>query len=65
MRKTIQSFLKKRSITENQASVLLYAISSMASFLIYRSIREHSQLPIINLEEEKKMKAAWNGWGLF
>ncbi|HPA15516.1 MAG TPA: hypothetical protein PKV75_09645 [Desulfobacterales bacterium] len=64
MRKTIQSFLKKRSITENQASVLLYAISSMASFLIYRSIREHSQLPIINLEEEKKDESRMEWLGL-
>jgi hypothetical protein len=54
VKRKIRSFLKKRSITEDQAAVLLSVISMMASFLIYRSIREQSQLPIINPEEEKK-----------
>lgn len=53
MREEILAFLKKRRVAMDKASRLLYVVSLMASFLIYRSIRKRTQLPVIRPEEEK------------
>lgn len=53
MRKEVLEFLKKRRAPTNEASRLLYLISMMASFLLYRSIGEGAQLPVIRREEEE------------
>ncbi len=53
MRREIRAFLEKRGVTMDESSGLLYIVSMMASFLIYRSIKEHTQLPVIRPDEEK------------
>jgi hypothetical protein len=49
----IQAFLRKRSITIDESCMLLYIVSMMAGFLIYRFIKEQAKLPVIRPEEEK------------
>jgi len=49
----IKGFLLKRDIDINNASGLLYIVSIMANFLIFRSINEHSELPDIQPQENK------------
>lgn len=53
MREEIRAFLKKRGVAMDKASGLLYIVSMMAGFLTYRSIKEHTQLPVIGPEEDK------------
>lgn len=53
METEIREFLLKRDVDINNASGVLYIISIMANFLIFRSIKEHSDLPNIRLEEDK------------
>ncbi len=53
MRTEIQEFLLKRHVDINNASRLLYLVSMMANFLIFRSIKEHSNLPDICPEDNK------------
>lgn len=53
METEIREFLLKRDVDINNASGLLYIISIMANFLIFRSIKEHSDLPNIRPEEDK------------
>jgi len=53
MRREIQAFLEKRRVAMDESFELLYIVSMMASFLIYRSIKEQTQLPVIRPEEEK------------
>ena len=53
MNKEISAFLKKRRVPMDKASGLLYIVSLMASFLIHRSIKKHTQLPVISPDEEK------------
>jgi hypothetical protein len=53
MREEIGAFLKKRRVAMDKASGLLYIVSLMASFLIHRSIKKHTQLPVISPDEEK------------
>jgi hypothetical protein len=49
----IQAFLEKRGMTIDESCRLLYIVSMMAGFLIYRSIKEQGKLPVIRPEEEK------------
>jgi hypothetical protein len=49
----IQAFLEKRGMTIDESCRLLYIVSMMAGFLIYRSIKEQAKLPVIRPEEEK------------
>ncbi len=53
MEKEIRAFLKKRRLKTHKASGLLHMVTLMASFLTYRSIKNHAQLPVLNPEEEK------------
>jgi len=53
MRREIKEFLLKRDVDINNASGLLYIVSMMANFLIFRSIKEHCELPDIQPEENK------------
>ena len=53
MKTEIREFLLKRDVDINNASGLLYIVSMMANFLIFRSIKEHSELPNIRPEEAK------------
>jgi hypothetical protein len=53
MWKEIQKFLEKRGMTSDESCRLLYIVSMMAGFLIYRSIKEQAKLPVIRPEEEK------------
>jgi hypothetical protein len=53
MKEEISAFLKKRRVAMDEASGLLYIVSLMASFLIYRSIKKHTELPVISPDEEK------------
>ena len=53
MKTEIQQFLLKRNVDIDNASGLLYVVSIMANFLIFRSIKEHSDLPNIRPEEDK------------
>ena len=53
MWKEIQAFLQKRGMTIDESCRLLYIVSMMAGFLIYRSIKEQAKLPVIRPEEEK------------
>ena len=53
MIKEIKGFLSKRNIDINNASGLLYVVSMMGNFLIFRSIKEISALPDINPEDNK------------
>ncbi|MBW2568029.1 MAG: hypothetical protein JRD93_01325 [Deltaproteobacteria bacterium] len=53
METKIHQFLLKRDVDLNNASGLLYIVSMMANFLIFRSIKEHSDLPNIRPEEDK------------
>jgi hypothetical protein len=53
MNEEITAFLKKRRVAMDKASGLLYIVSLMASFLIHRSIKEHTRLPVISPDEEK------------
>lgn len=49
----IQAFLEKRGMTIDESCRLLYIVSMMTGFLIYRSIKEQGKLPVIRPEEEK------------
>jgi hypothetical protein len=53
MWREIQKFLEKRGITIDKSRGLLYIVSMMAGFLIYRSIKEQAKLPVIRPEEDK------------
>ena len=53
MWREIQAFIEKRGITIDESRGLLYIVSMMAGFLIYRSIKEQAKLPVIRPEEEK------------
>ena len=53
METEIQQFLLKRDVDIDNASRLLYIVSIMANFLIFRSIKEHAKLPNIRQEEDK------------
>ena len=53
MWREIQAFLEKRGITIDESRGLLYIVSMMAGFLMYRSIKEQAKLPVIRPEEEK------------
>jgi hypothetical protein len=53
MWKEIQEFLEKRGITIDESRGLLYTVSMMAGFLMYRFIKEQAKLPVIRPEEEK------------
>jgi hypothetical protein len=66
MREEIGAFLKKRRVAMDKASGLLYIVSLMASFLIHRSIRKHTQLPVISPDEEKadENRIQWLGTAL-
>ena len=49
-------FLEKRRVTVDQASRLLHLVSVMVNFLLYRSIREHIQLPSVRPDEQEADK---------
>jgi hypothetical protein len=53
MWREIQEFLEKRGIPIDQSQGLLYVVSMIAGFLIYRFIKEQAKLPVIHPEEEK------------
>lgn len=53
MWREIQKFLEKRGIMIDKSRGLLYIVSMMAGFLIYRSIKEQAKLPVIRPEEDK------------
>ena len=53
MKTEIREFLLKRDVDINKSSGLLYIVSMMANFLIFRSIKKHSELPNIRPEEAK------------
>lgn len=53
MWREIQEFLEKRGVTIDESRGLLYIVSMMAGFLMYRSIKEQAKLPVIRPEEEK------------
>jgi hypothetical protein len=47
-----RAFLEKRHVAMERASRLSYIVSMMVNFLIYRSIKEHIQLPAVHPDEE-------------
>ena len=53
MWREIQECIEKRGITIDESRGILYIVSMMAGFLVYRSIREQAKLPVIRPEEEK------------
>ena len=53
METEIQQFLLKRDVDIDNAPRLLYIVSIMANFLIFRSIKKHAKLPNIRQEEDK------------
>jgi len=53
MWKEIQEFIEKRGMTIDESRGLLYIVSMMAGFLMYRFIKEQAKLPVIRPEEEK------------
>ena len=60
----IQAFLEKRGMTIDESCRLLYIVSMMAGFLIYRSIKEQGKLPVIRPEEEKADKRRMEKLGM-
>ena len=64
MWKEIQAFLQKRGMTIDESCRLLYIVSMMAGFLIYRSIKEQAKLPVIRPEEEKADKRRMEKLGM-
>jgi hypothetical protein len=53
MWREIQECIEKRGITIDESRGILYIVSMMAGFLVYRSIKEQAKLPVIRPEEEK------------
>jgi hypothetical protein len=53
MWREIKEFLEKRGMTIDESRGLLYIVSMMSGFLIYRSVKENAKLPVISPEEEK------------
>lgn len=53
MWKEIQEFLGKRGIQVDRSRTLLYVVSMMSGFLIYRFIKDQAKLPILRPNEEK------------
>jgi hypothetical protein len=64
MREEIRAFLEKRRVAMDKASGLLYVVSLMASFLIHRSIKKQTQLPVISPEEEEADKNRFEHLGM-
>lgn len=52
----IRTFLDRRGLATDKDSGLLYSVSMMVNFLIYGSIKERLQLPVIRPEEEEADK---------
>jgi hypothetical protein len=64
MREEIRTFLEKRRVAMDKASGLLYVVSLMGSFMIHRSIKRQTQLPVISPEEEKADKNRFESLGM-